>query len=113
MFITYYKKDNLVIFALLGEIKIVKVMQHGQKKTFQTAASYVLTDHNTRYFPVGMDVGSPRTDRQAGKLLIFVACQLLKRDKNKKSQDAKEGEQECVMLVLEVDIENGYTIRKK
>lgn len=34
MFMTYYKKLQLVIFALLGEIKIVQVKQNGQKKTF-------------------------------------------------------------------------------
>ena len=34
MFMTYYVKLQLVIFALLGEIKIVQVKQNGQKKTF-------------------------------------------------------------------------------
>lgn len=67
MFMTYYKKLQLVIFALLGEVKIVQVKQNGQKKTFQTMASHLLDD-----LPVGMDVGSHKL---TGKLLIFVACQ--------------------------------------
>lgn len=66
MFMTYYKKDKLVVFALLGELRIVQVKQNGQKKTFHTVASYNLKD-----LPVGMDIGSHKL---TGKLLIFIAC---------------------------------------
>lgn len=52
MFMTYYKKLHLVVFALLGEIKIIQMKQNGQKKTFQEMAS-----HQLEHLPVGMDVG--------------------------------------------------------
>lgn len=67
MYMTYYEKKQLVIFALLGEVKIVQVKQNGQKKTFQTMCHHMLED-----LPVGMDVGSHKLN---GKLMIFVACQ--------------------------------------
>lgn len=42
MFMTYYEKYKLIVFALISELKIVEVKQNGQKKTFQTVASWPL-----------------------------------------------------------------------
>jgi len=103
MFMTYYAKLQLVIFALIGEIKIIEMKQNGQKKTFQTLAS-----HTLEHLPVAMDVGSKKSN---GKLLIFVACQFFKGEKLMK--DKKGSEEKCYISVIEVDQFNGYSVTEK
>ena len=100
MFMTYYKKQHLVVFALLGEVKIIQMKQNGQKKTFAEQAAHTL-DH----LPVGLDVGTQKT---TGKLLIFVACQYFKGEKFMK--DKKGQEEKCYILVLSVDPEDGFQV---
>lgn len=34
MYMSWYEPEMCIVFALLGEIKIVQVKQNGQKKTF-------------------------------------------------------------------------------
>lgn len=75
MFMAHYSKDDneLVIFALLKEIKVIEMKQNGQKKTFNPVCSYGLL-----HLPVAMDVG---TDKITGNLLIIVACQRFRKNK--------------------------------
>ena len=103
MFMTFYKKCNLVVFALLGEVKIIQVKQNGQKKTFHTVASFVLES-----LPVAMDIGSHKL---TGKLLVFVAQQTFKGDKLKKSKESND--EKCYISVIEVDQHNGFAVHEK
>ena len=100
MLMTYYNKLQLVVFALIGEVKIIEMKQNGQKKTFNTMAS-----HSLEHLPVAMDVGQKKSN---GKLLIFVACQFFKE--GKLSKDKKGTEENCYISVLEIDQLNGYSI---
>ena len=98
---TYYKPQELIVFALLGEIKIVNIRQSGSKKTFPTVAHWVF---DSTSLPIGMDVG---THKLTGKLLIFVACQAFREREFKASKDSESAS--YYISVLEVDDKKAAT----
>ena len=80
MYISHYDKNevDLIIFALLTEIKVIAMKQNGQKKTFITMTNYGLDD-----LPIAMDTGTCKITRN---LLIIVACQQFRGNERKQEK---------------------------
>ena len=106
MFMAHYSKNemDLVIFALLTEVKVIEMKQNGQKKTFNPVCSYGLP-----HLPVAMDVG---TDKISGNLLIIVACQYFRRNETQKKGNEMSEERNRI-YIIEVDAKRGICRKKE